>query len=82
MFAQPQFKWKDFVSDANLLPKALDVERTSVVDFGIGQLPVPAPFAGFRKGAQVPACPQPACLPPAGLLTPSLPACLPAWLPA
>jgi hypothetical protein len=42
-----QVKWKDIVSDLNLIPTALDEERTGTVDLGIGSIPMP--FATFRK---------------------------------
>lgn len=42
-----QVKWKDLVSDLNLVPTTLDEERTGAVDLGIGNLPLP--FAKFKK---------------------------------
>jgi hypothetical protein len=42
-----QVKWKDFVSDINLIPQTLDVERTGGIDLGIGTIPMP--FADFKK---------------------------------
>jgi hypothetical protein len=42
-----QVKWKDFVSDINLIPQTLDVERTGGLDLGIGTIPMP--FATFKK---------------------------------
>jgi hypothetical protein len=46
----PQVKWKDFVSDANLIPQTLDTERTGSWDLGLGQIQVPlAPFKSFKK---------------------------------
>lgn len=45
-----QVKWKDFVSDANLIPQTLDVERTGAIDLGIGSIPVP--FKSFKKSQE------------------------------
>lgn len=42
-----QVKWKDLVSDLNLVPTTMDEERTGAVDLGLGNLPLP--FAKFRK---------------------------------
>lgn len=42
-----QVKWKDLVSDLNLVPTTMDVERTGAMDLGIGNLPLP--FANFKK---------------------------------
>jgi hypothetical protein len=42
-----QVKWKDLVSDLNLVPTTMDEERTGTVDLGLGSLPMP--FAKFRK---------------------------------
>jgi hypothetical protein len=35
------------VSDINLIPQTLDVERTGGLDLGIGTIPMP--FATFKK---------------------------------
>lgn len=43
-----QVKWKDLVSDLNLVPTSMDTERTGAIDLGIGHLPLP--FAKFKKG--------------------------------
>lgn len=42
-----QVKWKDLVSDLNLVPTTLDPERTGGVDLGLGTIPMP--FASFKK---------------------------------
>jgi hypothetical protein len=47
LFLHSQVKWKDFVSDINLIPQTLDVERTGGLDLGIGTIPMP--FATFKK---------------------------------
>jgi hypothetical protein len=47
-------KWKDFVSDINLIPQAYDTERTGAIDlnlgvrYGLQQLPIPV-LKTFRK---------------------------------
>ncbi|KIY92223.1 hypothetical protein MNEG_15739, partial [Monoraphidium neglectum] len=43
-------KWKDFVSDINLIPQTLDVERTGAVDLNLGfrQMAIPM-FKSFKK---------------------------------
>eukprot|EP00775_Hariotina_reticulata_P003437 gene3437-3709_t len=46
-----QVKWKDFVSDINLIPQTLDVERTGGVDLGIGTIPLP--FVEFKKNKEL-----------------------------
>ncbi|KAF6250498.1 hypothetical protein COO60DRAFT_1705829 [Scenedesmus sp. NREL 46B-D3] len=46
-----QVKWKDFVSDINLIPQTLDVERTGGLDLGIGTIPMP--FATFKKNTEL-----------------------------
>lgn len=43
-----QVKWKDLVSDLNLVPTSMDYERTGAIDLGLGSLPLP--FAKFKKG--------------------------------
>ena len=43
-----QVKWKDLVSDLNLVPTSMDYERTGAIDLGLGNLPLP--FAKFKKG--------------------------------
>jgi hypothetical protein len=69
-----QVKWKDFVSDANLIPQALDAERTGAWDLGIGQVQVPlVPFKSFKRS-------EPARFENARLRAVQLAACLP-WPP-
>lgn len=46
-----QVKWKDLVSDLNLVPTSMDYERTGTIDLGLGTLPLP--FAKFKKGTAV-----------------------------
>jgi hypothetical protein len=41
-----QAKWKDIVSDLNLVPTVLDAERTGLMTMG----GIPLPFASFKKG--------------------------------
>ncbi len=45
-----QVKWQDFVSDINLIPQTLDVERTGTLGLGLGTLPLP--FATFKKSEE------------------------------
>eukprot|EP00879_Flechtneria_rotunda_P023208 GHRR01024539.1.p1 GENE.GHRR01024539.1~~GHRR01024539.1.p1 ORF type:complete len:572 (+),score=242.27 GHRR01024539.1:796-2511(+) len=46
-----QVKWKDLISDLNLIPQTLDVERTSGIDLGFGALPLP--FASFKTNTEI-----------------------------
>ncbi|KAI8470315.1 MAG: hypothetical protein J3K34DRAFT_521444 [Monoraphidium minutum] len=48
-----QVKWKDFVSDINLIPQTLDDERTGATDLnlGVGSIPVPM-FKSFKKSKE------------------------------